>query len=114
MLRFIDRIIKLTEGATRESIETDGDKHDAILLNFIMLGEAANHITRDFAAAQPNVDWCHIAGIRHRLVHDYDEINYDVLWEAMTYDIPQLQPLIKALVDALPPVLPPDNLEEFR
>ena len=54
MLRFIDRIIKLTEGATRDSIEVDGDKHDALLHNFIMLGEAANRITRDFAAAHPD------------------------------------------------------------
>ena len=114
MLRFIDRIIKLTEGATRESIETDGDKHDALLHNFIMLGEAANRITRDFAAAHPDIDWCRIAGTRHRLVHDYDEVNYDILWDAMTTDIPQLRPLIKALVDGLPPVLPPDNLEDFR
>ena len=114
MLRFIDRIIKLTEGATRDSIETDGDKHDALLHNFIMLGEAANRITRDFAAAHPNIDWCRIAGTRHRLVHDYDEVNYDILWDAMTNDIPQLRPLIKSLVDALPPVVPPDNLEDFR
>ena len=114
MLRFIDRIVALTAGATRDLIETDGDKHDALLLNFIMLGEAANRITRDFAAAHPEIDWCRIAGTRHRLVHDYDEINYDVLWDAMTKDIPQLRPLIKSLVDALPPVLPPDNLEDFR
>ena len=55
MLRFIDRIIKLTEGATRGSIETDGDKHDALLHNFIMLGEAANRITREFASAQVDI-----------------------------------------------------------
>ena len=114
MLRFIDRIIKLTEGATRDSIEIDGDKHDALLHNFIMLGEAANRITRDFAAAHPDVDWCRIAGTRHRLVHDYDEVDYDVLWDSMTNDIPRLRPLIKSLVDALPPVVLPDNLEDFR
>ena len=114
MLRFIDRIVSLTEGMTRASIETDGDKHDALLHNFIMLGEAANRITRDFADAHSDIDWRRIAGTRHRLVHDYDEVDYDVLWDAMTHDIPRLRPLIKALVDALPPVSSPDNLEEFR
>ena len=114
MLRFIDRIVSLTEGMTRASIETDGDKHDALLHNFIMLGEAANRITRDFAEAHSDIDWRRIAGTRHRLVHDYDEVDYDVLWDAMTNDIPHLRPLIKALVDALPPVSSPDNIEEFR
>ena len=32
----------------------------------------------------------------------------------MTNDIPRLRPLIKSLVDALPPVVLPDNLEDFR
>lgn len=114
MLRFIDRIVALTAGMTRASIVTDWDKHDALLHNFIMLGEAANRITRDFAEAHPSVDWSRIAGMRHRLVHDYDEVDYDVLWDAMTNDIPQLRPLIKSLVDALPPVVRPDNLEDFR
>jgi len=113
MLRFINRILALTNGMTRESLETDGDKHDALLHNFIMLGEAANRITREFAVAYPEVAWAQIAGLRHRLVHDYDEVDYDVLWEAMTIDIPALLPRIKAIVDALPPVECPDNLDEF-
>lgn len=114
MLRFINRIIALTKGATRDSLETNWDLHDAILHNFIMLGEAANHITSKFAQSHPEVDWVSIAGMRHRLVHDYDEVDYDILWDAMTNDIPQLYPLIKSLVDALPPVVTPDNIDDFK
>ena len=36
-----------------------------------------------------------------------------VLWEAMTIDIPALRPRIKTIVDALPPVKLPGNLDEF-
>jgi len=113
MLRFLNRIVSLAEGMSRDSLETDGDKHDALLHNFIMLGEAANRITRDFAAAYPDIPWSQVAGLRHRLVHDYDEVNYDVLWEAMTVEVPSLLRRIKSIVDELPPVKRPDNLDEF-
>ena len=114
MLRFVNRIVALAEGMTRESLETDGDKHDALLHNFIMLGEAANRVTREFADAHPDIAWRQIAGLRHRLVHDYDEVDYDVLWEAMTIDIPALLPCIKKIVDSFPPVARPDNLDDFE
>lgn len=113
MLRFVNRIVDLTCGMSRESLETDGDRHDALLHNFIMLGEAANRVTHTFAESHPDIAWKQIAGLRHRLVHDYDEIDYDILWEAMTIDIPALLPRIKSIVNALPPVKRPVNLDEF-
>ena len=113
MLRFLSRIVALADGISKESLKTDGIRHDALLHNLIMLGEAANRITHEFTEAHPDIAWRQIAGLRHRLVHDYDEIDYDILWETLSIDIPTLIPRIKAIIDSLPPVAQPDNLDEF-
>ena len=54
------------------------------------------------------------AGLRHRLVHDYANIDLDIVWNAICYDLPILDELLKPIVESLPeePKLP-DNMDEF-
>lgn len=65
-----------------------------------IVGEAASKITREFQAAHPDIPWRKIVGMRHVLVHDYDQIDLDVVWEVVTTDLP-------ALVETLQPLVPP-------
>lgn len=59
-----------------------------------MLGEAACQLPSSFRDAAPQVPWAQIIGLRHRLVHAYDQIDLDILWNIVTLDLP---PLIAAL-----------------
>ena len=54
------------------------------------------------------------AGLRHRLVHDYANIDLDIVWNAAKNEMPVLESALKPIVDALPkePELP-DNIGEF-
>lgn len=61
-----------------------------------------------------DIDFAAIAGLRHRLVHDYANIDLDIIWEIVSKDVPRLYPRIKALVDSIPlPEVPP-NIDEFE
>jgi uncharacterized protein with HEPN domain len=59
-----------------------------------IIAEAANRVSDDERGKHAEIPWAAIVGMRNRLIHGYDVIDYDVLWDTVTVDLP---PLIKAL-----------------
>jgi uncharacterized protein with HEPN domain len=66
-------------------------------------GEAASKVSPDFRANQPEFPWPLIVGLRNRLIHGYDSVNLDVLWETITNDLPPLVASLDRMVADLPP-----------
>ena len=64
------------------------------------IGEAAGRVSRSTRTAHPEIPWREITGMRHRLVHDYFEIDLDKVWEIVRNDLP---PLIAKLEPLVPP-----------
>jgi uncharacterized protein with HEPN domain len=63
-----------------------------------IVGEAANRVTEDTRKAHPEIPWPRIIGMRNRLVHGYDVIDYDMLWDTVTNDLPPLSGMLEAIV----------------
>ena len=59
-----------------------------------VIGEAANCVPDDFRSRYPQVPWRQTVGMRNRMVHGYDVIDFDILWSVLRKDLP---PLIEAL-----------------
>ena len=87
MLQALERIVQETSETSRDRLFFDDCLTRAIILDFIVLGEAANNVTEDYCAAHPEVPWSDIAGFRHKLVHDYSGIDFGILWDAMTKEV---------------------------
>lgn len=85
---------------TKSEFDTNEDVQ-LILAHLIQtIGEAASKVFDTTKVAHPEIPWKEIIGIRHRIIHDYMNINYDVLWAIATND---LEPLIAQLRSILPP-----------
>ena len=54
-----------------------------------IIGEAANHVSRESQAQLP-IDFKDVIGMRHRLVHGYFSIDFDILWDTIHQDLPVL------------------------
>ena len=91
------------------------DATEIILFNLMVLGEAANNISKEFAEMNPEVDWRGVAGVRHKIVHDYADIDFDTIGDILLNDIPDLYQKIKAIAAELPsePTEPPANIADF-
>ncbi len=63
-----------------------------------IVGEAAARVSSERQARHPDIPWRIIAGTRNRLIHGYDVVDLDVLWDTVTDDLP---PLIVQLETAL-------------
>ena len=114
MMRTVERIKSKMEGLERSMMRKGDDCTELIIYNLQVLGEAANNISDAFCAEHPEIDFAGWAGLRHRLVHDYANIDLDIVWNAISYDLPILDELLKPIVELLPkePLLP-DNMDEF-
>ena len=72
------------------------------------IGEAANHISDETKNQSKHIDWRVIIGMRNRLVHGYDRINYVTVYEVATEDLPELKLEVELLKQLLKREFPDD------
>ena len=115
MLDAMKRIVEMCRDLNRAQLRMHEDKTEIILFNLMVLGEASNNISREFAAKNPDVDWRGLAGVRHKIVHDYADIDFDTIWDILQNDIPDQYEKVKMVAATLPlePTEPPPNLADF-
>jgi len=54
-----------------------------------IVGEAVSKVSIEFRDQHPEIPWATIIGMRHRLVHAYSDIDYDILWTTVTEAAPE-------------------------
>jgi uncharacterized protein with HEPN domain len=56
-----------------------------------VIGEAMNRLSVELRERHPEVPWRQIIAVRHRIVHAYFDLDWQILWDAATDDIPELR-----------------------
>lgn len=92
-------ITSYLNGVSYEEFNHNLPMKKAVLQSLMVIGEAANQMDSDFSAEHPEIDWKGMAGLRHRLIHGYFAINYSMVWEIISYNIPELQEKINNLCE---------------
>jgi uncharacterized protein with HEPN domain len=82
-------------GRVREDLDRDRMLLFAVVRAIEVIGEAASKITQETRSANPEIPWSAIVGMRNRLVHAYFDINRDVVWAAVTREVPELLRLLR-------------------
>lgn len=88
----------MAQGKHRDDFDTDRQLNLSLVRLLEVIGEAAARVTSEFRALNPEIPWVDVVGLRNRLIHAYDRIDFDILWEIVTDDLP---PLIKSLEQML-------------
>jgi len=71
--------------------------HSAVLHQLLLLGEAVKRLSEDFRVRHPEIPWKTIAGMRDKLIHQYDAVDLEEVWRTVTSDIPHLIALLEPL-----------------
>lgn len=104
MLIAAERIQSYMAGVDRATFEVDLMRQDAVVRRIEIIGEATRRLSLEFRAAHPDIPWQDMAGMRSRLIHNYDEVSLNLVWDVIQHDIP-------ALITLLKPLIPPDKSE---
>ena len=95
----VTKIIKYTKRG-RHKFDREKETQNSIIYYLQIVGEAASAIPQDFKDRHPEIPWRPIISMRNKLIHHYDGIDLDVVWETATVSIPDLQSKIDAILDA--------------
>lgn len=88
---------------TLEEVLADWQKRAAFERVMEVLGEAVKRLPPELTAQYPAVDWRGIAGMRDRVSHGYDAIEYDLLWQAVEMRVPGLLATVEQMLEDLSP-----------
>ena len=98
MLDHAEEILAYAKGKTRFDIENDRLLGLAVTRLFEVIGEAANRIPKDERLAYPGIPWNEIINLRNRLIHGYDSVDFDIMWEIIQSDLPVLASGLKEIL----------------
>lgn len=87
-------------GRSRDELETDLQLQDAIIRRLLIIGEASRRVSETTRQTLSTVPWTAINGMRNRLVHEYEEVDLDIVWSTVINSLP-------ALIEELEKVIPP-------
>ena len=88
--------------ATFEAFIVDIAKMDAVNRRLEIIGEATKRLTPSFRDQHVDIPWQKMAGMRDRLIHGYDKLELDKVYDVVTMVIPPLIPKIEAIIQTLP------------
>jgi uncharacterized protein with HEPN domain len=98
ILEAIDKIHEYVKNKDFEAFRADSKTIDAVIRNFIVIGEAARNIPEEVAAKHPSVPWRLMSDMRNFAVHEYWGVELKTIWETIEKDLPPLVPLLKEVV----------------
>jgi uncharacterized protein with HEPN domain len=93
-----EKICLFTRDKSRIDLNHDELLGLAIVRLLEVIGEAANSVSPVIIEKNPGVPWKKMIGMRNRLIHGYFDINYDIVWDTIIHDIPDLIQLLKQLL----------------
>lgn len=91
MIEYINKALKYTEGCNFESFSDNEEKVDATVFAISQIGELVKNISKETMEKYPNVEWIVIKNLRNKIVHDYEGIKLNFIWDIVTNDIIQLK-----------------------
>ena len=84
----VEKIERYVSGMDHDAFVADEKTIDSVVRNLEIIGEAANRLPQNFRRQYPEINWPQIIGLRHRIVHDYFNIDIEIVWHIIHTDLP--------------------------
>jgi uncharacterized protein with HEPN domain len=100
MLAHAEEAVRMACGRQRADLDRDRQFNLSLVRLAEIVGEAAARVSPEGRKRCSAIPWSEIAGLRNRLIHGYDKVDFDILWAIVENDLP---PLVAELRKTLPP-----------
>ena len=97
ILEDIRFIISHTAALSVEEFTADEVLQDSMMFRLVQISENSGRLTPEFREKHSSVPWGDIAGLRNRIVHDYGNVNLQIVFDTLKDDIPDLKDIFETL-----------------
>lgn len=91
MIEYINKALRYTDGCDFKLFSNNEEKVDATVFAISQIGELVKNISKETMERYPNIEWIIIKNLRNKIVHDYEGIKLNFIWDIITKDIIQLK-----------------------
>lgn len=97
IIEAIENVLEYSKGLTFAQFVADRKTIDAVVRNFIIIGEAASHIPENFIKKHPDIPWREMSDMRNIVVHEYFGVDNLIVWETVQKNLPPVLHLLRKL-----------------
>jgi uncharacterized protein with HEPN domain len=83
-------IVAHTENLSKEEFDRDEVLIDSVMFRLIQISENSDRLTDDFKQRHSHIPWHAIKGLRNRIVHEYGNVDFTIVYDTVKRDIPEL------------------------
>ena len=98
LISLIDKIEQYCQNIDFAAFSSNEILTEACVFNLVQLGETSHKISDEFKNLHSEIAWRELNGLRNRLVHDYQGVNLNLVWEIISTDLPTLKEQLKNLI----------------
>jgi uncharacterized protein with HEPN domain len=99
MLDHAREAVDIIAGKTIENLRSDRILELALIRLVEIIGEAGSRVSEAGQANNPDIPWREVIGMRNRLIHGYDSVDFAVLWDTLELDLPPLISQLEKILD---------------
>jgi len=90
----------MARGRARSDLDEDRQLELSIVRLLEIIGEAASRVPDEERERLPQIAWREIVDFRNRVIHGYDTVDFNIVWQIVQVDLPRLVAALEATVDA--------------
>ncbi|MFQ6071834.1 MAG: DUF86 domain-containing protein [Methanosarcinales archaeon] len=98
MLSSLQEIEDFTKDMDFETFIKDRKTVNAVIRSLEVMGEAVKRIPDEIRSRYSEIPWKYIAGMRDKLIHEYDGVDLEIVWEVIKKEAPPLKPLFEKIL----------------
>jgi uncharacterized protein with HEPN domain len=98
MLDAMDKAEILVEDIVFDQFAADFRINFAVDRALEIIGEAAKRLPMEVRTRYPDIPWRGMAGMRDRIIHSYDQVDLQIVWDVIKRDIPTIKPQLQQIL----------------
>lgn len=91
IIKRCNRVTSKVSNITEAEFSRNDDVKEVVCFNLFQIGELANVLSLEFMKEYNKIPWKQIIGMRNKIVHGYDTINLEIVWNTAIESIPELK-----------------------
>ncbi|MCK4260932.1 MAG: DUF86 domain-containing protein [Halanaerobiales bacterium] len=99
ILYSIDLIFRYIKGISKQDFFISQEKQDLVIHRLEIIGEATKRLSDDFRVKHSEIEWAPMAGMRDVLIHQYDGIDLEIVWETVQQKLPIIEEKLKRIAE---------------